>query len=232
MTIADVWVVGVAELAGAGLLDRYRELLSADERDRLAGFHREADRLGYLAAHGLARLALSSRGSTGPRDWQFSVTEHGRPEVRQVDGEPALRFNLSHTRGTVACVVTERIDCGIDVENTAAPADVPLLTRGTLTAAERAALAAHHGDQRHEFFRYWTLKEAYAKARGLGMSMRFSDVGFDLTGPDIGVDPGAGGDPHKWRFEQWCPTATTVLAVALHQDGRAVEVVRHDTPPR
>ncbi|MQA05914.1 MAG: 4'-phosphopantetheinyl transferase superfamily protein, partial [Streptosporangiales bacterium] len=197
---------------------------------RLDGFRLDHDRLGYLAAHGLVRTALSSRDpSTEPSRWHFRAAAQGRPELDCAQHDVALRFNLSHTEGTVACVVTAGADCGIDVEHTPGAADVTLLARGTLTADERAALAAYSGERRRrEFFRYWTLKEAYAKARGLGMAMPFQEVGFDLGGDAVRLAAGAADDTGGWHFAQWFTPGDAAVGVAIRGP---VELVRHAAPP-
>lgn len=230
MSIAEVWVVAVAELARRGLLDRYRDVLSPAERDRLCRFRLEHDRLGYLAAHGLVRTALTSRDpSTAPSRWRFRAAPQGRPEVDPAHHDTQLRFNLSHTEGTVACVVTAGADCGVDVEVTPSAADVTLLARGSLTADERVALSAYTGERRHrEFFRYWTLKEAYAKARGQGMALPFQDLGFDLRGAAIRLVSRPADDAGRWQFAQWFTPDDAAVGVAIRGP---VELVRHDAPP-
>lgn len=238
---ADAWVVSVDLLAATGRLGGYRDLLSPEERQRLDAFHFDADQLAYLAAHGLARTALSLRApQTPPHAWRFHRTRYGRPEI-DAPAPTRLTFNISHTRRAVACIVTDDLACGIDVEHTDGAADVDLLARGVLTADERAALRRLDDQRRRiEFFRYWTLKEAYVKARGVGMSLPLDGFGFDLSGSAIGFHPAtppdspdspAAGDPGSWQFHQWVPADATVAAVALRTDGDRCELVRHGAPP-
>lgn len=235
MAVADVWVLAVDALARAGALAGYDELLSPDERARRDDFRLDVDRRAYVAAHGLVRTALSRRSpTTAPADWRFRTTSHGRPEI-DGDGHTArLRFNVAHTGTAVACVVADGVDCGVDVEDVTRSADVDLLARGVLTPEERRAVAgAPAHDRRAAFFRLWTLKEAYGKARGLGMSVPFDRCGFVTDGPAIRLvpHPSLDDDVTAWRFAQW-RRGTTVAAVALRAgDGDPHEIVRHDEPP-
>ncbi|MBO0826640.1 MAG: 4'-phosphopantetheinyl transferase superfamily protein [Streptosporangiales bacterium] len=228
----DVWVLAVARLVRDGTLARLERVLSADERDRLPAFRVEADRLGYLAAHGLVRHALSARApSVAPGAWTFRTGPRGRPEVDEPEAHRGLRFNLSHTHGTVACVVTDGIPCGIDVERSDAAADVDLLAGGVLSAAERGRLDGLAGAARRaEFFRYWTLKEAYAKARGDGVVLPLSACEFDPSAVPVRarLAPSLADDERAWWFEQW-DEDDCVVALALRHGAAAVPpvIARH-----
>jgi 4'-phosphopantetheinyl transferase len=221
----DVWVLATAGLVRDGTLPRLQRVLSPAERDRLPAFRVEADRVAYAAGHGLVRYALSSRApGVVPEAWTFRTGPRGRPEVDGPGPHRGLRFNLSHTRGTVACVVTDGVACGIDVERRAGAADVELLADGVLTAAERRRLDGLEGAARRaEFFRHWTLKEAYAKARGDGVVLPLDRCEFDPSADPIRVRlaPTLADDEDAWWFEQWDEN-DCVVALALRVPGRPV----------
>lgn len=235
MPVVDVWVLGADALARGDLLAAYDELLSPDERARRDGFRHGTDRRAYVAAHGLVRTALSRRSpATAPPDWRFRTTSHGRPEVDGGGHTARLRFNIAHTGTAVACVVADGVDCGVDVEDVTRAADVDLLAHGTLTADERRAVTtAPDHERRAAFFGYWTLKEAYGKARGIGMVVPFDSCGFTLRGDAIRLvpHPSLDDDVTAWRFAQW-RQGTAIVAVAVRaEDGVPPEIVRHADPP-
>ena len=213
---AHVWI---ADPAVAN--PRFLEVLSAAERERMERFRFERDRLSYLAAHGLARFALSTIArEVSPRDWQFHYGERGKPELVN----STLRFNISHTHGLVGCVITPEIDCGIDVETIHRPTDIHRLAEKVLSPAERNALQnAPEEAQPRLFFTYWTLKEAYVKARGCGISIPLERCSFDA---ELAL---ADDDPNEWQFERWAATDQHLVAVALRSGGIARRIVRHDS---
>jgi 4'-phosphopantetheinyl transferase len=198
--------------------------LSAGEHARATRFLAEADRRDYIAAHVLLRRALSSVDPAyAPREWEFAAGERGRPELR----DRRIRFNLSHTRGLVACVIAAT-DCGIDVEPVELERDLP--RRRVLTADESAALAALPvAEQPLRYARLWTLKEAYAKARGLGLDLPFDRLRVDLTDPPQVTDSSAGAPGTDWHCEQWSPTPDHVAAVVVA--GHALSAVHHTGMP-
>ena len=80
--------------------------------------------------------------------------------------------------------------------------------------------------RRNLFFSYWTLKEAYIKARGMGLSLPLDAFWFDLHGPAplLRVSERCPDIPERWRFSQYMPTAEHRMAIAaaahLHAVGR------------
>jgi 4'-phosphopantetheinyl transferase len=229
---AHLWVCDPCKLRGTGHLSRYLGILSPAERERMQRFHFEPDRLAFLAAHGLARTALSSCApSVPPEGWVFGDIGNGRPEIVAPHVKSVLRFNISHTPQLVACLVTVQIDCGIDVETLDRVIDVRWFADRVLSRAEYARiLAVPTHAQRDLFFKHWTLKEAYVKARGYGISFPLERCAFELRpeGIKAGFEASLNDDETDWQFAQWAPTERHLLAVAL-RCGRLgnYQIVRH-----
>jgi 4'-phosphopantetheinyl transferase len=211
-------------------------VLSVNERARMASFRFESDRLAYAAAHLLLRAALNwCAPEVPPAEWELTDSRLDRPEVIAPSVCPRLRFNISHTRSLVACVVTREIDCGIDVEVQRQVEDMDGLAARVLSPTEMSDLMALPVSLRPtRFFSYWTLKEAYVKARGLGLSLPLQAVSFDLDtgGISIAIDPSLNDHGHDWQFEQWAPTDQHLVAVAI-RSGRIAggRVIRHQNMP-
>jgi 4'-phosphopantetheinyl transferase len=180
--------------------------MSGEERARAARFVFPRDRLSYQVAHGLLRLVLARQTGVAARDLAFSSSALGRPELQPGgEGPGRVRFNLSHTRDLVGCAVTRDAEIGFDLERMMAPA--PIDTAGRyFSPAERAWLSGQVADRQPEaFYELWTLKEAYLKARGLGLSLpleSFSIVPAAAPGtpPSLAAPPGDGG---PWSLQSW-----------------------------
>lgn len=84
-------------------------LLTAPERAGLERRLTAGARRRYLGARLLCRYALSARTGRPPDRWRFRTGEFGRPEPEPEEG---VRFNLSHTEGLIACVVTQGAAAG------------------------------------------------------------------------------------------------------------------------
>lgn len=199
----------------------YEDVLSASERERYSLFHFEHNRLEYLVAHALVRITLSRYAPIEPRDWSFKYNHYGRPEIAGGDGTLGLRFNLSHTKGLVACIVTNALDCGIDVEYERPLDDLTELASTVFSTNEQASLNLLPIElQLGRFYTLWTLKEAYIKARGLGLSLPLQEFSFELeeaASPSLEIADSLEDDPDMWQILTCQATQMHKLAVALRR---------------
>ena len=137
---AHIWLAVPEHITDAEVLSESRRLLSESEHARYQRFHFDKDKHNFLVSHALLRRVLSNYAEVAPEHWQFDLNTHGRPELSRIHALPWLRFNLSHTDGLVACLVTDSIDCGIDVENLTRRCDYKGVARKMFSAEENACL--------------------------------------------------------------------------------------------
>ena len=213
-------------------LRRWRGWLSDDERAREARFYFEADRERFAIGRGLTRLQLSRFLGGDPGAWRFRVNDHGRPELDLPPGTPPpLGFNVSHTPGLVACAVTSIPDVGVDVEAVTRRLSHDIAERffAPREVADLRALPAEQ--QPRVFFDYWTLKEAYIKARGLGLALPLAHFAFRLrppAAPTIAFDPEIPDDPAAWQFAQAWPSPDPRLGLAVRRGAAPDFDVRYE----
>jgi 4'-phosphopantetheinyl transferase len=237
-----IWVAVPHAPAAGARRAAGEELLSDEERARLRRLVRAEDRLAFTAAHALVRSALSHCVPQVPATaWEFVRTPYGKPEIAAPRVRPPLRFSLSHTRGLVACAVTAGTPCGVDVEAVDRAMDPLRLAGAVCTPHERSWLAGLERAARPAgFCRLWTLKEAYVKARGRGLSLPLSQCGFAVTDPVGGTAgirvefaPELGERAEEWWLAQWALTPAHTLAVAVHtgtQRAASQRAVLHGVP--
>lgn len=184
------------------------EILDSAEQRRALSFKFNKDRDAYVAAHVFLRQVLSSYATVTAKDWLFAYNNYGKPGIVN-PGYQWLHFNLSHSQGMVACAVVRNRAVGVDVEHRRALCDLPQLCRSALSPMEAdAVLSALHPEARqHRFFSYWTLKEAYIKARGKGLSLplqHFSLVKITDHGWQLDFAPDFEEDGRHWQINT-CP---------------------------
>lgn len=199
-------------------LAAWTRTLSDDERQRSAEFRFEKDRRAYVAAHGLVRAALSRYLRQPPEQLRFHKGPYGRPEISGAAACSGLRFSLTHTDGLVACAVARSTDIGVDVEATTRPAPFEVMAR-CFAPAERSALAALPAEQQPErFYVHWTLKEAFLKATGRGLSDPMDRVAFTVragNAPRADALPEHAGSRDAWQFGSWCVEDRFRVALAV-----------------
>ncbi len=217
----DLWLTDPASLddrTGNGHPRDWLALLDPEERTRNARFMVEPPRRLHLAARVLVRETLSHYRAVDPRDWRFGRNAYGRPHVEAPEHGRTLHFNLSHTDGLVALAVSEAPDIGVDVEMVARRLDCDRLAPRVFAPAELEAYARlAAGERRSAFFVLWTLKEAYIKARGMGLSLPLDGFAFDISGPEPSITFNARcpDDAERWRFRHFAPTPGHRAALAM-----------------
>lgn len=218
-----VWLVAPEQITDPALLDHYEGLMNAEERARRARFKFARNRHEYLVSRALVRTTLSRYLASPPTAWEFATNPYGRPEISAPIGPRTLRFNLSHTRGLAAVAVCWEHDMGVDVETTERRNATTAIARRFFSRSEVADLEQLPPDeQRRTFFHYWTLKEAYIKARGMGLAIPLEHFSFKLSAHEpvrISFAAALNDDPSAWQFEQFSPTPQHRLAIALRRPG-------------
>jgi 4'-phosphopantetheinyl transferase len=198
----DLAVCGLAAFGGA-------------ERERYDRFRHDIDRHMFLLGRLMARALVGRALGCDPRAWTWRDGPRGRPEV----GGPAtpVRFNLAHSAGLVACVVACGRDVGVDVEDLERRQPEPDIVERYCAPAEVADIRAQGDGWSERFLRYWTLKEAYLKARGLGIAVPLAEISFALDGESsarIAFLGSLRGTDDAWSFVLARPTNRHLLAVA------------------
>lgn len=205
--------------ATASELRACEQWLSPDERQRAARVISSEARRQFVLARALLRRALSYCASVPPTQWVFTPDAFGKPHVAEPAGAH-LSFNVSHTRGLAVCAVAQDGEVGVDVEHGSRTLDLPGLAGQLFSAREMERFESLEPQAaRDYFFAIWTLKEAYLKARGVGLSQPLGSVSFELAGAD-GAQ--CSDTDRPWHFVRSQPTRAHVLALctALPQPPR------------
>lgn len=199
------------------------QILTDDERQRAARFVTQQDRHDQLVSRALVRLGLSACFTVPPHAWRFERDAKQRPFVTAPAGLPRFQFSLSHTAGLIALLVTSAERAGLDVEHTARTNDLALVATRVCSPTELESLNRLASDAwRERFFQLWTLKEAYAKARGLGIGLPLNRIAFSLRADDavaVQFSSEIGDDPAAWQFHLRRVTSQHLLAAAIDRDG-------------
>jgi 4'-phosphopantetheinyl transferase len=216
-----LWLSFYDEIADERL-PAYRELLAAEEKRKEQRFYFARDRRRYLVTRAMVRTVLSRYASIDPKAWIFSNGTYGRPEIANIEAKDEyLSFNLSHTNSLIALGVTRRRALGVDVENVVAR-DVSIdIADHFFSPAEVVALAqVPKHQQKYRFFEYWTFKEAYIKARGMGLSLPLDKFSFAYPhdgAVEMTIAPELEDDPSHWQFWQFRPSPQYLVAVCAER---------------
>jgi 4'-phosphopantetheinyl transferase len=223
----DIWLSYYGDIEDDQRLDELRKLLTPDEVIQERGFHFADDRKRYLVTRAMVRTILSRYVPIAPGRWKFSTNSYGRPRIAEeiAIGQPSARdlvFNISHTRGLIALAIARGRDLGVDVENAAARCVSLDVARAYFSPDEVDDLFRTPSDlQQDRFFEYWTFKESYIKARGMGLSLPLDRFSFQFPSHDavrLCIDPDLDDHAERWSLWQYRPTPDYLLAICAERN--------------
>jgi 4'-phosphopantetheinyl transferase len=214
--------------------------LSSSERVRYERLQLARRRRAFLAGKLFLREVLSHYSDRPPQSWEFVENDYGKPALK--DGQENLAFNLSHSRQAYMLALSRHARTGADIEFSARRRRVGRLAGRYFSAPECDwLLALSEAGQQEGFYCLWTLKEAYIKARGLGLALPLDSFSFDLaSAPAIAFaeHEAALASSRQWQFwrlavpwqseghppGQSAEAADYHAAVAVAAEGRALSI--------
>ncbi len=205
-----------AHLTSAGKhIQALYQLLATDELRRAEHLHRTADRERFVIARGTLRLLIAAYLGVAPGAISFQYGQGGKPTLGT---SASLQFNLTHSHNVALFAFTLDRRVGIDLEHISSNPD-PLPAIHLLSPHERAALQqVTPEEQVAAFYRCWTRKEAYVKARGDGLTLPLDSFSVSLatSAPtallNVCNDPE---EPERWTLRSLHPAAGYAAAIAV-----------------
>lgn len=211
----DVHLIDVDAEADEG---RFARLLDETEKARAERFLDPVARRRYVIRHGWLRTVLGRRLGRRPAALAFATNAYGKPGL--ADGP---RFSLSRSHAYAMLAVGGDAEVGCDIERRDSGFARAGLAEHFFTPREAARLAAlPPGAGLVAFFACWTCKEAFVKARGLGLQLPLDSFEVDLARPDR---PALGSGAEGWRahaFEAAPGYQAVVVAPAAVRNLRRV----------
>jgi 4'-phosphopantetheinyl transferase len=196
--------------------------LAADEQARAERLYFKQDHEHFIVARGALRAILGRYLNRAPEYVSFCYSSHGKPALAGSPDGNAIHFSVSHSHGVALYAVTRGREVGIDLERIRSDLAVAEIAERFFSRREIAMLRTLPAElQRQAFFRCWTHKEAYIKARGEGLSLPLDefDVLFAPGEPDAAL--GTQRDPSeasRWSLREL--TLAPGYSAALAVEGR------------
>ncbi len=185
-------------------LQAYAQCLSPDERTRAERFRFSQDRRRFIVSRGTLRYLLSGQFGCLPQAVEFHYGKYGKPSVDLAQSDTRLtarllaasehvaserssgdfNFNISHSGELALCALGNWHRVGIDVERFKPIQRLDSMMERCLSTRERADVQAANRPI-EAFLRYWTYKEAYLKAIGVGLSQSMKTVEVAMNPPRL-----------------------------------------------
>lgn len=218
-----VWCAYCDNITDPLLLSRYHGVLNDNERSQQTRFYFDKHRHQYLVTRALVRSVLSLyANSITPQQWQFKKNGYGKPYIGNSDLPIPLRFNLSHTDELIVMAVTLDQEIGIDVEYLPRLGQMLDIANRFFSPIEVKQLHSLPEEEKiNRFFDLWTLKEAYIKACGMGLSIPLDHFSYSFSSQgkiSIEFAPERNDLPELWQFWQIRPSDSHKISVAIKGD--------------
>jgi len=209
------------EISEPELLEQCKSLLTDDELARMSRLYYARHRHQFLITRALIRTSLSAYFGVDPADWRFGKNGYGRPEISFPEPPWPIRFNLSHCNGLIMCGITRDHDIGVDVEDAQRSTRAAFESLSSYFSIEEIEnLSGLPADkQKQRFFDYWTLKESYIKARGMGLAIPLAKFSFQFKADRLSgfeTHPELNDNAANWQFWRIPISGSYQAAVAIN----------------
>ena len=197
-----IWQVGLSDVDPAALTQQALAWLQAKEIVRYERLAQQRHRLEFLLGKWLTRICLSKYTGLAISDWQFTDNAYGKPQPSEWIGVQAPFFNLSHSNGRAVMAVSRTPDLGVDIVFTGRTRRVAKIAHRYFADEEiRALLALPDSAQQSRFYELWSLKEAYIKARGLGLAIPLRSFAYSFSPDRLELNEMSRSSAAQWRWQ-------------------------------
>lgn len=215
-----LWFVHAENIADDELFSEYWTLLSQEERKKFRSFYFEKQRRQFLITRALTRHVLSMyTNNSDPSAIEFETNKYGKP-VLVSPIKNKLYFNLSHSENLAVLAISAYPEIGVDVEWVHHRGEMIEIAEQFFSPIEYDNMCMlAPSQQRKRFFNLWTLKEAYIKACGLGLSMPLDTFSFLFPQENrieiCFANMNQNSSNKLWQFWQIVPSDAHKVAVAV-----------------
>lgn len=211
---AHVWYANLKK--DSNKLYQYYDLLSFEEKQKARQFKFSKDKNQSIITRIVLRLLSSKYLNIKPEAVTFKYGEYGKPEY---NFDSDLKFNISHSGDLIVIGFVKDFDIGVDIEKVKYNFDVFEIASKFFSALEIETLKKVHKTKQVEYFyRCWTRKESFIKAKSVGLS-------FPLDSFSVCIDSDKktklletkwdDTEKHKWQLFTFTPLPNYIGAASV-----------------
>lgn len=200
------------------VLSHYLGFLSSAEKLRYDQYHPKAARL-FLISRVLVKTVLADKLGISPHQVNIQLHPNGKPFVQ---GSKAVYFNLTHSADVIILTVTEAGEIGVDIEQVDREFEW-MRVDSVLAASEIEWIKENELTDPfsvyQRFFQIWTLKEAYIKCTGEGMSRHLKKLNFHVLPEHIQFldSTNDARKTEEYYFESYIYNSHFIFSICLQQ---------------
>ncbi len=213
---SHLWLLDLTQLTDE-IISRRQAFLSDAELLRAQTFkHRK---LQFIALRAFVRMCLAHYTDTAPGTLVLATEPNGKPYL--INASLPIVFNLSHSNDMVVLAVGLQHALGVDIETTTRKRSQHAIAERYFHPNEVAHLQQlTNAEHSKYFFQLWTLKEAFLKATGEGISGGLNKTFFTLKNNNIHAEfaPELTTAAQDWQFYQQFINTDYCVALARNSN--------------
>ena len=215
-----LWYIDV----GTNLDSRYYNLLSEDEKIRAGKYRFTQDQYVFITARAVLRILSGHYLQKDPTHIRFKYGAYGKPYFQD---ENSLLFNVSHSGSKAIIGFGKHTEIGVDIEKIKDDFDVLDIADKFFSQSETKSLTEiTKEEQNRAFFRCWTRKESFIKAKGDGLSLPLDSFSVTLD-DDIKVrlieTNWNSREKENWKIFSFVPDDNYIAAVSVQGNVQKIE---------
>lgn len=225
------WVISLHNLTY--LKNDLYEILSVDEKERVAKIKKKLDKDEFIIRRGLLKILISEYTGKSASKIEYNYGLYGKPSLKESESH-TLYFNCSHSAGVAFYGFTRECEIGVDIE--CIPKHYPYLQiaeRFFSNKEYNALMSLPLNEREWGFLTYWTKKEAYLKATGQGFFHPSVDFTIQLN-PNISnfhlSEIRVENMKKNWFFDSFTPKKGFIATLASSKIIRAKKFYNNDLP--
>lgn len=197
----------------------YHDLLSVDEKERASRFKFYKDKRCYVVTKGVLRLLSGSYLNKEAKSIAFEYEKYGKPKFKH---NTNLNFNVSHSGDLAVIGFVYNHTIGVDIEKIKNDFETFEIASNFFSKQEiDMLLEIPKPEQYKAFYRCWTRKEAFIKAKGSGLSFPLNEFAVSL---DSDLDANVlwtkwdTGEKHQWQLTSFVPSEDYIAALIVDNE--------------
>lgn len=147
------------------VFEYYQLMLDQKEKEKMEEYYFYEDRMRYVAGKVITKLVLIQY--LEEEEISFLSHKFGKPYYKSISGKQDIEFNISHSGEMILVAFSRDAKIGVDIQEIIDCSEYLEIARSFFEPEEVKNI--EESNSKELFFQYWSAKEAYLKAIGVGL---------------------------------------------------------------
>jgi len=210
------------------LPESLKSILSTTEIKISKTYHSKRNERRFIVTRIILRLLLTACSREKmPSQWRIAQSSFGRPFITNQARFPYY-FNITHSAQYSSILISKNPVSGVDIELIDYTKKIDELAHTALSQLELRDYKSLSNKEKVAYFYWiWTLKEAYLKSLGTGISNEINSLSFYLDmhrNINLKIDPDKCRNMVNWDFFSYCLDRNLCISIAAKKNKKEIPI--------